>query len=423
MRNNSFDWFRLDNAAKIFPGQNSRSWSNIFRLSFHLKSEVDPEILQKALEATLVRIPTFAVRMRNGFFWHYFEKNPKPCYVMPDIKNPCYRINFKENNGYLFRLYYHGCRISVDVYHALADGYGGAVFISTLVGEYLRLQGHEISHNQFVLDVNEEPRKEELEDSYSRYASSKVKYDRKDKWVYHNVGTKRPMHRNNYVAGIMSFKEVHAISKKYGATVTEFFAAILIDILYNKQLRENKKQREISVQVPVNLRKAFPSETLRNFVLCLRAKIDPNMGEFTFEEILRSVSLQLRLVNNDKFLNSMMTQNLKIERNPVAKLLPLPIKDLGVGITFLITGEQTTSTLISNLGPLVLPEDMAQHVEKVMLFTGAGKLNGTRCGVASVGDTLAFTFSNCYEESDVEREFFTRLVKMGVHIKIESNRD
>ncbi len=423
MRNNSFDWFRLDNAAKIFPGQNSRSWSNIFRLSFHLKSEVDPEILQKALEATLVRIPTFAVRMRNGFFWHYFEKNPKPCYVMPDIKNPCYRINFKENNGYLFRLYYHGCRISVDVYHALADGYGGAVFISTLVGEYLKLQGHEISHNQFVLDVNEEPRKEELEDSYSRYASSKVKYDRKDKWVYHNVGTKRPMHRNNYVAGIMSFKEVHAISKKYGATVTEFFAAILIDILYNKQLRENKKQREISVQVPVNLRKAFPSETLRNFVLCLRAKIDPNMGEYTFEEILRSVSLQLRLVNNDKFLNSMMTQNLKIERNPIAKLLPLPIKDLGVGITFLITGEQTTSTLISNLGPLVLPEDMAQHIEKVMLFTGAGKLNGARCGVASVGDTLAFTFSNCYEESDVEREFFTRLVKMGVHIKIESNRD
>ena len=28
-----------------------------------------------------------------------------------------------------------------------------------------------------------------------------------------------------------------------------------------------------------------------------------------------------------------------------------------------------------------------------------------------------------YKESDIEREFYTRLVKMGVHVKIESNRD
>lgn len=423
MRNNSFEWQRLDNAAKIFPGQNSRSWSNVFRVGVQLKEDVDPEILRVALESALKRIPGYAVRIRRGFFWHYFEKNPNSCPIMHDIKNLCYRINFKENNGYLFRLYYHGNRISVDIYHALSDGYGGAVFLSTLVGEYLRLKGHEISHNQFVLDVNEPPRKEEIEDAYNRYASSKVKYDRKDKWVYHSVGTKLPMHRCNYVIGIMSFKEIHAISKKYGVTVTEFFAAMLLDIHYRKQLRESKKQREVSVQIPVNLRKAFPSETLRNFVLCLRVKIDPNMGEYTFEEILQSVSLQLRLVNNDKFLNSMMTQNLKIECNPVMKYLPLPVKNIGVGIGFLITAEQTTSTLISNLGPVVLPQNMMEHVERLFFFNGPGKLNGARCAVISLGDDLTFTFSNCYEESDIEREFFTRLVKMGVHVKIESNRD
>ncbi|MBQ8503660.1 MAG: alcohol acetyltransferase [Clostridia bacterium] len=423
MNNNSFEWLRLDNAAKIFPGQNTRSWSNVFRVGVQLKQEIDPQKLEKALDSTLKRIPGYAVRIRKGFFWHYFEKNPNPCPIMHDIKNLCYRINFKENNGYLFRLYYHGNRISVDIYHALSDGYGGAVFLSTLVGEYLRLCGFEISHNRFVLDVNEPPKKEEIEDAYNRYASSKVKYDRKDKWVYHSVGTKLPRHRCNYVIGIMSFEQIHSISKKYGVTVTEFFAAILLDIHYRKQLREAKKQREVSVQIPVNLRKAFPSETLRNFVLCLRVKIDPNMGEYTFEEILRSVSLQLRLVNNDKFLNSMMTQNLKIERNPVMKYLPLPIKTLGVGIGFGITAEQTTSTLISNLGPVVLPPDMAKHVERFFFFNGPGKLNGARCAAISLGDELTFTFSNCYEESDIEREFFTRLVKMGVHVKIESNRD
>lgn len=342
---------------------------------------------------------------------------------MPDIKNPCYRINFKENKGFLFRVFYRGDRINIDVYHALCDGYGASVFLFTLTGEYLRLTGEEVQYNQFVLDTKESPRDSEVEDSYSRYADSKVPYDRKDKWVYHAKGTKMPMHMTNFTVGVMSFKEIHSVAKSYGATVTEFLAALLMDIHYRKQLREKKKQREICVQIPVNLRKAFPSETLRNFVLCLRVKMDPNLGDYTFEEIVRSVSLQLRLANDPKLINSLMTQNMKLERNPVTKYLPLPIKDLGVAVSFLITAEETTSTLISNLGAIRLPESVEKHIEKAMLFTGPGKVNGARCGVASVGDKLAFTFSNCYEESDIERDFFTRLVKMGIHVKIESNRD
>ncbi len=423
MKNNSFDWFQLDNAAKIFPGQNSRSWSNVFRIGVQLKQEVDPDMLDKAIEATLKRIPTFNVRIKSGLFWHYFEKNPEKLISRPDVKNYCYRINFKENKGFLFRIFYRGKRVSIDVYHALSDGYGATVFISTLIGEYLRLSGKSISYNQFVLDVSENPKEAEIEDAYSRYANSKAPYDRKDKWVYHAVGTKMPRHMCNYVMGIMSFEEIHRISKSYGVTVTEFFAGLLLYIHYKKQLREKKKQREVSVQIPVNLRKAFPSETLRNFVLCLRVKIDPNLGEYTFEEILRSVSLQLKLNNDPKLTNSLMTQNLKLERNPVTKYLPLCIKDLGVSISFMITGEQTTSTLISNLGAVTLPEDVSRHIDYYTFFTGPGKLNGARCAVISLADKLVFTFSNCYEESDIEREFFTSLVKMGVHVKIESNRD
>lgn len=423
MRKNSFDWFRLDNAAKIFPGQNSNTWSNIYRISVRLTEDVDKDTLQTALEATLRRIPSFNVRIRKGFFWHNFERNPNTPAVLPDIKNPCYRIKFKENDGFLFRVYYRGRNISVDVYHALCDGYGAAVFLSTLTGEYLRLKGKDVHYNDFVLDINEEPKKEEIEDAYLKYASSKVTFKRGDKFIYHAVGTKVPRHMNNFTSGEMSFKELHTISKSYGVTVTELLATLLLDIHYQKQKREQKKQKEVCIQIPVNLRKAFPSKTLRNFVLCLRVKIDPNYGEYTFEELLRTVSLQLRLANDPKLINSMMTQNLKLERNPVMKFLPLPVKDLGIAISFIITGEQTTTSLLSNVGPVPLPEGVSENVEKLTLFTGAGKLNGARCGVISHGDKMVFTFSNCYEDRDIEREFYTRLVKMGVHVKIESNRE
>ena len=423
MNNGSFEWFRLDNAAKIFPGQNSPSWSNVFRLSVELKEEVNPVLLQKAADKVLPRFPSFAVRMKNGLFWHYLEKNPNRIQIREDIKNLCYRIKFKEDNGYLFRIYYHGKRISVDTYHVLSDGCGATFFLSTLVAEYLRLKGYIIPCGNFVLDLEEKPTAAETEDAYDRYANSKAKYNRKDKFVYHAVGTKLPAHMCNYTVGTFSFQELHKISKSYGVTITEFFAAMLIDIHYQKQLREKRKQRQVSVQVPVNLRKHFPSETLRNFVLCMRAKIDPDKGEYTFEEILKTVSLQLKLANDKKELNSLMTQNLKLERNPFSRLLPLCIKDLGVAISFIITGEQTTSTLISNIGPVALPEEMKPYIDRFFFFTGPGKLNGGRCGAISFGDKITFSFSNCYEESDLEREFFTRLVKMGLHVKIESNRE
>ncbi len=423
MRKNTFDWFRLDNAAKIFPGQNTRAWSSVFRVGAELKEEVDPTILRNALDNTLKRIPSFNVRIRKGAFWFYFEKNPNEAPIMPDIKNICYRINFKENNGFLFRLYYRGKRINVDVYHALCDGYGAVVFLGTLLGEYLKLQGKAVSYNNFVLDTSEPPREEELEDSYNKYADSKAKFKRPDKWVYHYKGTKMPMHRANYTIAEMPFEQIHKISKGYGVTVTEFLAALVIDVLYRKQLEEGKTHKEISAQIPVNLRKAFPSVSLRNFVLCLRVVIDPTLGEYTFEEILRSVSLQLKLANDKKLINALMTENLKLERHPVLKYLPLPVKNLGVGISFAITAEQTTSTLVSSLGPIKFPEEVSEHIEKLLFFTGAGMVNGTRCATLTFKDKLMFSFSNCYMESDLEREFYTRLVKMGVHVKIESNRD
>lgn len=423
MRKNTFDWFRLDNAAKIFPGQNTNAWSSVFRVGAELKEEVDPGILRKALDNTLKRIPSFNVRIRKGAFWFYFEKNPNEAPIMPDINNICYRINFKENNGFLFRLYYRGRRISIDVYHALCDGYGAVVFLGTLIGEYLRLQGKEISYNSFVLDTGESPREEELEDSYNKYTDSKAKFKRPDKWVYHYKGTKMPMHRANYTIAEMPFEQIHKISKSYGVTVTEFLAALVIDVLYRKQLSEGKTQKEISAQIPVNLRKAFPSQSLRNFVLCLRVVIDPKLGEYTFEEILRSVSLQLKLANDKKLINALMTENLKLERHPVLKYLPLAVKNLGVGISFAITAEQTTSTLVSSLGLIKFPDEVTEHIEKLLFFTGAGMVNGTRCATITFKDKLTFSFSNCYMESDLEREFYTRLVKMGVHVKIESNRE
>ncbi len=418
------EWFRLDNAASIFPGQNTGTWSNIFRFCMELKEEIDPEILTKALENIMPRFPGFDVRIKKGLFWYYFEKNPNIAPdVKPDIQNPCHRVKFKENKGFLFRVYYHGKRIAVDTYHAITDGHGAAVFGSTLAAEYLKLCGHEISAGGLVLDANESPKKEELEDSFSKIANSKGKVKRSDKYVYHAKGTKLPKHMVNIISGTMSFKEIHKYTKEHGVTVTEFFAALLLQVHIEKQRKENKKQKEVCVQVPIDLRGTYKTETLRNFTICLRTKVDPRLGDYSFDELLKQVTYQLRLANDEKKLNAMVTANMGIERNPVLKFLPLAVKDLGVGVSFLITGEQTTTVLLSNIGAVKLPEDMLPFVEKVLFMPGPGIRNSARCGLATVGDNLVFTVASIVKETDIEREIFTKLVKMGFRVKIESNRD
>ncbi len=421
MESKRLEWIKLDNAGKIFPGQNTKRWSNVFRLGIELKEEIDPEILKEALKRTLARMPALKVRMKKGFFWDYFEVNDMECPVNPDIKNHCYRINFKENNGYLLRVYYHKTLIGIDIYHSLCDGYGGAVFISTLAGQYLSLKGHAVSHNQFVLDVAQTAESEELEDAYVRYSSSKEKYVSNETRVYHKRGTRLPIHLCNYTVFTMSLEKLRELSKSYGVTITELFAAILLEIHYKKQLNEGKTKKEVSVQIPVNLRKKFPSRTLRNFVLCLMVKIKSERGRYTFEEILKDVSKQLKLVNNVRDLDMLMTRNVNIERRTV-KYVPRALKNFFVGMGFRINVEFSTSVLISNLGEITLPEDMKEHVERFFFFTGPGLVNGARCGVVSFGDKVAFTFSNCYKEDDIEREFFRKLCELGLDVTVLTNR-
>ena len=74
MNERKLRWMRLDNAAKIYPAAKRRNWSNTFRLSATFREPVDPTVLQSALNVTVKRFPSIAVRIRRGMFWYYLEE-------------------------------------------------------------------------------------------------------------------------------------------------------------------------------------------------------------------------------------------------------------------------------------------------------------------------------------------------------------
>ena len=68
------EWYKVDNVSKVFLANNSTRNPQTLRVSCTLKEMVDPVLLQKALDATVVSLPELQLRVRRGFFWHYLEK-------------------------------------------------------------------------------------------------------------------------------------------------------------------------------------------------------------------------------------------------------------------------------------------------------------------------------------------------------------
>lgn len=330
---------------------------------------------------------------------------------------------FKANNRYLIRIYYHECRIALEAHHSLGDGTGGMCVLQTITAVYLRLLGHSVSNGGFVLDVKGQPDPEELEDAYMRYANAQVRPPRPGEKAYRVRGTKEPFYTLNIIDGIMSVKQVMAVAAKYNATITEYLNSVLLYALLQKQYHDwHRKLRPVKIAMPVNLRRFFPSKTLRNFITMVYPSIDPRLGEYTFDEIVIHVRNYMRYYINEKFLRGDITTNAATQRNPFIRVVPLFIKDFTVRLFYTKVQDRNSSAGLTNMGALKVPEDMKPYIERFDIYMGQPFSSRTNCAIASFEDTLTINFASSIKEADVERYFFRKLVKDGIHIKIESNR-
>ena len=418
-------WYKLDLSAIVYPTLQRRDFSSVYRLSVVLKEAIDPDLLQQALNMTLPRFPTYKVAIRKGLFWRYLEPNNRPGpYVREDIKNPCMPMHFKGSNRYLIRVYYYGNRIALEAHHCLGDGTGGMCLLQTLTATYLGLLGHVIKPEKYVLDITAEPDPEELEDAYMRYANAQVCPPRPSEKTYRVRGTKEPFYTLNIIDGILSVRELTAVAKKYNASITEYLNSVLLYALLQKQNNDfHIRLRPVRIAMPVNLRRFFPSKTLRNFITMVYPFVDPRLGEYTFEEIVTQVHNYMRYYISEKFLRGDITTNASTQRNPLIRVVPLFIKDFVVRTFYTKVQDKNSSAGLTNMGAMHVLEDMKPYIERFDIYMGQPFSSRTNCAIISFEDILTVNFASSIVEADVERYFFRKLVQDGIHVKIESNRD
>lgn len=421
---NKLRWLPLDNAAKIYPASRRQNWSNVFRLSATLTEEVDSQVLQSALDVTARRFPSIAARLRKGVFWYYLQQLERAPALREESSFPLTLMTSAEMRKCALRVIVYGNRIALEIFHSLTDGNGALVFLKTLLAEYLHQKhGLTIPAEQGVLGRLEEPSEAELEDSFQKYAGT-VNASRRSTDAWNPKGTPESDGFLNLTCFRLSSKAVLEAAHRHGVSVTTFLGAVMMMALQNLQeehIPQQRRRRPVKLLLPVNLRRIFPSRTLRNFALYTIPEIDPRLGRYAFDEICNAVRHKMGLEIEPKYMASMIATNVSSERFMSVKLMPLFIKNIVMKAVFDAVGERKSCLSLSNLGAVRLPEVMAPYVQRLDFILGIQATAPYNCGVISWGDHLNINFIRSIREPGLEYHFHRVLQELGLTAEVESN--
>ena len=417
-------WMALDNAAKIFPAARTRSWSNVFRLAATMTEPVDTEALRTALDVTVRRFPSIAVRVKAGFFWYYLEELPHAPEIMEEKPYPLARMPFDDIRKCAFRVIVYDRRIAVEFFHALTDGNGGLVFLKTLVAEYIyQKYGVKVPAESGVLDRLEEPDPAELEDSFFKYAG-KYALPRKDTDAYSIRGLREVDGFRTNTTFILDAEAVRMRAKAQGVTVTAYLTAALMmaaDRLQKQQIRNPAKHKPVKVFVPVNLRSIFPSKTLRNFILYAIPSVETKYGDVEFPALCQSVQHQMKLQITPQRMAAMIAANVSSEKSLFIRACPLWLKNIVMAGVYNAVGERKSCFTFSNLGVSNMPPEFERYVDRLDFVLGTQKSQRYNTSLITYKGKMMFNIMRNTARPLLEPHLYQVLRELGIHVVAQSN--
>ncbi len=417
-------WKRLDNAAKIFPSIASAEDPEVFRLACELREEIAPAALEAALSSALADYPQFSDTIRRGVFWYYLERTRVSAKVEEEKTAPLGPIEI-DGGGPLFRVSYYKRRINLEMFHALADGTGAFVFFRSLI-EYYLAEAHPELYDKSMVEVPDVSGREQESDGFTEHFKKSVGSPLRFEFLGNKGGVRQVYHfserkaadlRQSVTEGWVSADKVHAAAKAIGVTVTEYVTAVLI-LAVHDTMSPREKRRSVAVAVPVNLRRYFPSSTMRNFFGIIQVTHDfAAEGEHDMEAVAADVRESFKRELTQENLEQKIASQVKMERHPIVRFCPLVLKDFIMRSLSRSSAKRRTVTL-SNVGRIGMNEPFSHEIERFDVFNSTA---GRQLCLCTFGDRMTLTFSTVFVERDVERAFFRRMAKVDPDIVVAAS--
>lgn len=414
------EWYKLDNAAKIIPSTATGADTRVFRMVCELKEEVDPEVLQTALDRALKGFPYFRSYLRKGIFWYYLESSAQAAVVHEEDLPALKELYIPGQKNLLFRVFWFRKRINMEMYHALADGTGGFAFFRTLVMEYLT-EKHGLDRSLIHSDSSSVEEKEA--DAFRRFYRNAPEATSRN-WLrelhpvkaYQLKGEKDPDLQLRLTEGTVSVKEMLSLAHEKNVTIGILTAALYIEAVI-RLMDARDYRRPVVIGVPVNLRQFFPSATTRNFFGVINVQYWPEHYDGTLESIVTEVSESFEeQLSREKIFHT-MNSYAALEHNWGIKMVPLVIKDRFISL-FSSRRQGSVTTSLSNVGKVDLPKELTPYVEK---FCGFMACKTVFVCILTFGDHMVFGFVSAFARHSLEREFFRRLTELGIGVEVTGN--
>lgn len=414
----ALSWYPLDDAAKIYPLSMKFGQMPMFRLSCYLAEPVVPEVLQIALDFTIKRFPSFATAVKKGIFWHYLDSTKRRYPIAKESSVPCQALKISAVGTQSFRILYYENRISAEFFHVLTDGHGGMVFLKTLVAKYLDLLGVAMVCENEIRDISEPPRSTELSNDFERFSPKSKR----------NGGFAGPaaLQMSGRIAKHSPCKIVHLtydtkglldMAHSKGISVTTLVLSLMF---LAQRSATDTTNGTIQMQVPVDMRKFFESETVRNFSMYCSIDI-PASKVNDFNEVASEVAGQLKQKATYEEMTVMMSTAHKLVKS--LAFIPLVIKSPVAKVIYGFLGDSRFSNTLSNIGNIRMPQQYSEHILGFDFVLGTCVVSRASCSMCSYNGNTVLSISKNTKDPSFEERLFELSRQMGLTVHVSETPD
>ena len=390
----SFRWVKTDTASIMFSALTTKQWGRTFRFTAELTAKVAPETLKAAVADVLPFYPNLRLSLRRGFFWTYQVISD----AMPEIREegvrPLLPITARYKGLPDFRLVYNDNEVSLEASHCIGDGKGIMRAFEEILSRYVYLQrGGAEPYTPFQSE------EETLENAFDTYYQKGGAHDKlRNQKAFHFAES----YETDFIRLLFAETDaaaVKALAHAKKMTVTEYLSAVLI--LGILKAAKTPVTQPVTIAVPVNLRRFFPTHTLRNFSIQSYITFDPaGRTDWTLDEICAATYGQLKESLAPQKLQLTLNKFGALKYNPVLRGVPYFIKR-PVLVKSQNDSHASITTIFTNLGERTLPEALVGSVEKLRFVNGDTRNYGlaVTCSCISSGGLLSLCFSRANRDT------------------------
>ena len=417
----------VDHAAQIFVSINSKKETTMSRIALTLRNNVEIERLKTALENVIKTFPFFQVYLKKRFFNYIFERTDDLPAIEKDTKWTNRYINFNDNK-FPFRIKVKNKTIAVELSHILSDGHGTLSLLLSLTAEYLRLGNHVIGDYPLIKKPGDKVTDEEWQCAFRNFFSNKGPSLKSKPAAYIPTGTMISVEKYYSTRIIMNLADVRNLARKMNVTLNVYMSAVYafaIQEMLSEEIKNGKSKHDIPVrmQIPVNLRKYYPTKSLRNFSYIYSPEFNIVNGLYTFPKLIEKISFAIRHERHSGSIENQISRNLRVESNFFFRIAPRVVKQLIFRIFYHLFARSQYSGVLTNIGDIELPSGMAEEVESFDIIPCNSPVPGRNTALFSYKGKLEMNIGSSCSDLRLESKIINKLKELSIEHKVIYKRD